>query len=73
MKGGLGTASLRLGDVAIGALAVVNAAGDIVDWRTGRIVSVAGALAAEVVAEAIVRGVRAARSVEGWPAAADLG
>ena len=29
MKGGLGTASLKLGDVVIGALAVVNAAGDI--------------------------------------------
>lgn len=171
MKGGLGTASLRLGDVTLGALAVVNAAGDIFDWRTGTIVagarrpegggfagtvetlkrnlgggkphgradvddpalrsttlvvvatnlayskpqltkiammanaggawtirpyhttgdgdqlfavstgrltadvpvSVTGALAAEVVAEAIVRGVRAARSVEGWPAATDLG
>ena len=170
MKGGLGTASLRLGDVVIGALAVVNAAGDIVDWRTGKIVagarradgtgfadtlatlkrnlaarpqaridvddpilrsttlvvvatnvaysktqlgkiammansggawairpyhttgdgdqlfavstgrlkgdvpvSVMGALAAEVVAEAIVRGVRAAKSVPGWPAVADLG
>jgi L-aminopeptidase/D-esterase-like protein len=170
MKGGVGTASLRLGDVAIGALAVVNAAGDIVDWRTGKIVagarradgtgfadtlatlkrnlagrpqaridvddpilrsttlvvvatnvaysktqlgkiammansggawairpyhttgdgdqlfavstgrlraevpvSVMGALAAEVVAEAIVRGVRAAKSVPGWPAAADIG
>ena len=35
-------------------------------------VSVTGALAAEVVAEAIVRGVRAAKSVDGWPAAADL-
>jgi L-aminopeptidase/D-esterase-like protein len=39
MKGGLGTASLRLGDVVIGALAVVNAAGDVLDWRTGRIVA----------------------------------
>jgi L-aminopeptidase/D-esterase-like protein len=39
MKGGLGTASLKLGDVVIGALAVVNAAGDILDWRTGRIVA----------------------------------
>jgi L-aminopeptidase/D-esterase-like protein len=39
MKGGLGTASLKLGDVVIGALAVVNAAGDIIDWRTGRIVA----------------------------------
>lgn len=39
MKGGLGTASLRLGDVVIGALAIVNAAGDILDWRSGRIVA----------------------------------
>jgi L-aminopeptidase/D-esterase-like protein len=39
MKGGLGTASLTLGDVVIGALAVVNAAGDILDWRTGRIIA----------------------------------
>jgi L-aminopeptidase/D-esterase-like protein len=162
MKGGLGTASLRAGEVVIGALAVVNAAGDILDWRTGRLVAgarrpdgtladsvevmhgivtgtpggaleddalrsttlvvaatnvaltktaltklammancggarairpyhttgdgdqlfavstaklprpdlqltVLGALAADVVAEAIVRGVRAAKSVDGWP------
>jgi L-aminopeptidase/D-esterase-like protein len=39
MKGGSGTASLRLGDVVIGALAVVNAAGDVLDWRTGRILA----------------------------------
>lgn len=39
MKGGLGTASLKLGDVTIGALAVVNAAGDVLDWRTGKIVA----------------------------------
>ena len=39
MKSGLGTASLRLGDVVIGALAVVNAVGDIVDWHTGRILA----------------------------------
>jgi L-aminopeptidase/D-esterase-like protein len=39
MKGGLGTASLKLGDVVIGALAVVNAAGDILDWRSGKIVA----------------------------------
>jgi L-aminopeptidase/D-esterase-like protein len=42
MKGGIGSASLRAGEVVIGALAVVNPAGDVVDWRTGRIV--AGAL-----------------------------
>jgi L-aminopeptidase/D-esterase-like protein len=39
MKGGIGTASLKLGDVVIGALAVVNAAGDILDWRSGRLVA----------------------------------
>jgi L-aminopeptidase/D-esterase-like protein len=39
MKGGLGSASLKLGDVVIGALAVVNAAGDVLDWQTGRIVA----------------------------------
>ena len=39
MKGGIGTASVRLGDVVIGALVVLNAAGDIVDWRAGTIVA----------------------------------
>jgi L-aminopeptidase/D-esterase-like protein len=39
MKGGVGTASLKLGDVVIGALAAVNAAGDVMDWRTGQIVA----------------------------------
>lgn len=169
MKGGLGTASLRAGDIVIGALAVVNAAGDVLDWHSGRIVAGArradgpgfadivevlkrttggapggrvvddpalrsttlivvatnltmtktqltkvammancgaarairpyhttgdgdqlfavstrrtrredvnvttvGTLAAEVVAEAVLRGVLAATSVEGWPAARDL-
>ena len=168
MKGGLGSASVKLGDVVIAALAVVNAAGDVLDWRSGRIVAgarradgsfadsvevmrgivtgtsgdaaindpalgsttlavvatnvaiektpltkiammancgaarairpyhttgdgdqlfaistgrlqrpnlqltVLGALAADVVAEAIVRGVRAARSIDDWPAARDL-
>jgi L-aminopeptidase/D-esterase-like protein len=39
MKGGLGTASLRLGDGVIGAIAVLNAVGDVVDWRDGKIVA----------------------------------
>jgi L-aminopeptidase/D-esterase-like protein len=39
MKGGIGTASLTIGDVVIGALAVVNAAGDVLDWRSGRILA----------------------------------
>jgi L-aminopeptidase/D-esterase-like protein len=167
MKGGVGTASTKLGDVVIGALAVVNAAGDVLDWRTGHIIAGAlgkdrrpadsvelmrstiaaragakldddalhsttlavvatnvdltktsltklammancgasrairpyhttgdgdqlfavstaaiqrpdvpltalGALAADLVAEAIVRGVRAAGTIDGWPAARDL-
>jgi L-aminopeptidase/D-esterase-like protein len=39
MKGGVGTHSRRLGDVVVAALVVVNAVGDIVDWRTGTIVA----------------------------------
>src|SRR5262245_6360758 len=39
MKGGVGTASVRLGDVVLAALVVVNAAGDIVDWPRGTIVA----------------------------------
>jgi len=39
MKGGVGSASVRLGDVVIAALVVVNAAGDVVDWRRGTIVA----------------------------------
>ena len=39
MKGGVGTASARFGDVIVAAMAVANSAGDILDWRTGRIVA----------------------------------
>ena len=33
MKGGIGSASFRIGDVIVGAIAVVNAVGDVVDER----------------------------------------
>ena len=39
MKGGLGTANVRLGEVVIGAIAVLNSVGDIVDWRSGKIIA----------------------------------
>lgn len=39
MKGGVGSAAVRRGDVVVAALSIVNAAGDIVDWRSGRIVA----------------------------------
>ncbi|MBI2171834.1 MAG: P1 family peptidase [Chloroflexi bacterium] len=40
VKGGLGTASIHLGDgLMVGAIAVVNAAGDIVEPETGRIIA----------------------------------
>jgi len=42
MKSGLGTASLKVGEVVIGAMVVANSVGDIVDWHTGKIL--AGAL-----------------------------
>ncbi|MFQ5639686.1 MAG: P1 family peptidase [bacterium] len=35
MKGGIGTCSEKIGDVTVGALAVVNAFGNIVDPKTG--------------------------------------
>ena len=39
MKGGIGSASARLGDVVIASLVAVNSAGDILDWRRGTIVA----------------------------------
>jgi len=39
MKSGVGTASVSVGDVTIGALVVVNAVGDIIDWHRGKIVA----------------------------------
>ena len=46
MKGGNGTASLRIGAVTVGALVAVNAIGDVVDPATGRVL--AGARGADV-------------------------
>lgn len=42
MKGGLGTASIKVGDLVVGALVAVNCLGDVIDPDTGEIV--AGAL-----------------------------
>src|SRR5215212_7088651 len=39
MKGGIGNASMTAGDVVIAALTVVNAAGDILDWRKGTLIA----------------------------------
>ena len=47
MKGGLGTASMRVGDtgIVVGAIVAVNAIGDVFDSRSGRIL--AGALTSD--------------------------
>jgi L-aminopeptidase/D-esterase-like protein len=45
MKGGIGTAALTVGDITVGAIVAVNAVGDVMDPRTGRIV--AGARSAD--------------------------
>lgn len=37
MKGGIGTAALRVGGITVGAIVAVNAVGDVVDPTTGRI------------------------------------
>ncbi len=39
MKGGLGTTSLKAGDLVVGAIVVVNAFGDVVDPSTGSIIA----------------------------------
>jgi L-aminopeptidase/D-esterase-like protein len=39
MKGGIGTASVRVGDVTVGALIACNALGDVVDPDTGRVLA----------------------------------
>ena len=39
MKGGIGTASVTVGGVTVGALVAVNALGDVLDPATGRIVA----------------------------------
>ena len=36
MKSGIGSYAMQLGDLQIGAVAAVNALGDVFDWRTGR-------------------------------------
>ena len=38
-KGGIGTASIRLGNITIGAIAVVNAFGDVIDPHTGKVLA----------------------------------
>jgi len=38
-KGGLGTSSIQLGNIVVGALAVVNALGDIVDPNTNQVMA----------------------------------
>ncbi|MDD3243918.1 MAG: P1 family peptidase [Eubacteriales bacterium] len=39
MPGGIGTASVTLGDTTVAAIVAVNAVGDVVDHRTGQIVA----------------------------------
>ncbi len=38
-KGGVGTASRKLGDIRVGALVVVNAFGDVIDEKTGEVLA----------------------------------
>ncbi len=42
MKSGIGSYAIRIGELKIGAIVVVNALGDIYDWRTG--IQIAGML-----------------------------
>lgn len=68
MKGGIGSASLRIGSVTVGALVAVNAIGDVVDPASGRILAGArtadGRAALDSVA-AILRGDLPGRALAG--------
>ncbi len=39
MKGGIGSASIRVGDIVVGALVACNAVGDVIDPSTGNIIA----------------------------------
>ncbi len=39
MKGGIGTASISVGDVVVGAIVAVNCFGDVIDQKTGEIIA----------------------------------
>ena len=39
MKAGIGSASIRVGEIVVGAIAAVNAVGDVVNPKTGKIVA----------------------------------
>ena len=39
MKGGLGTASIKIGEVVIGAIVAVNCFGNVIDPSTGEIIA----------------------------------
>ncbi len=39
MKGGLGTASMKIGEIVVGAIVAVNCFGDVIDNTTGRIIA----------------------------------
>jgi L-aminopeptidase/D-esterase-like protein len=39
MKGGIGTASIKVGDLTVGVIVAVNAVGDIVDPATGKLIA----------------------------------
>ena len=39
MKGGIGTASIKVGAITVGALVAVNAVGDVVDPASGRVIA----------------------------------
>jgi L-aminopeptidase/D-esterase-like protein len=39
MKGGIGTASVRVGGVTVGAIVAVNAVGDVIDPRSGAVIA----------------------------------
>jgi len=65
MKGGLGTASLRQGDVVVGAIVAVNALGNVIDPETGSILAGARGAAPGEWVDALDPGVYATAGLSG--------
>ena len=74
MKGGLGTASLKVGELIVGAIVAVNCNGDVVDPETGKLL--AGTLTPDRKSIAGARGLLCTpggRYGEGFPANTTIG
>lgn len=75
MRGGVGNHSIRLGDgLTVGALVAVNSFGDVLDWRTGRLMAGArNPMTGRLLDTARHLREAASGDISAWPAATEAG